>query len=187
MTQSGLAHTSAELLNPREVLTSALEDSILSIFRHYGVDDLSRGVPLSEIPPEASIGARIQFANRQISVALTLFATPQILDATHPAPPEVGITSADLRNWALELCNQLSGALRSRLVRFGIHAQPGLPQSAQNHSKRRPNPIDESLHTFISQHGQLYIKLACWADAALKVSETPEGRQSLAPGQMRLF
>ena len=187
MPPSGLAANTPELLEPRQVLTSALDASIREIFAHYGVLSLKAFEAPAGVPAEASIGARIQFANRQLSVGLTLLATPQILDATHPAPPEIGITSADLRDWALELCNQLSGALRARLVRYGIHARPSLPESAHHYDRRQQTRVHEALHAFGSEYGELYVQLASWVDSTLMVSEIPERRTSMAPGDLRLF
>jgi hypothetical protein len=184
--KGGSAQQVATRRDPKEVLSSALLESAHEILTHYGQTPRLVPEPLS-VPADASIGASMQFGNKHLRVGVILLATQSFLHATLPYPPNDAKVKVELRNWALELCNQLTGLLRGRLQCYGINATPGLPHTAYNYNTRRLERTEDSTFAFDSDAGLIYIKLSSWIDPELSVPMRPSSAPSLSPGELRLF
>jgi hypothetical protein len=90
--------------------------------------------------PDVSSGGVIGFRGRDLSGSLLVVGTFSLLAECRPQPPKLGplsMSSASdwilVRDWSMELANQLLGRIRNRLREYGIEADVKLPTAVSGY------------------------------------------------------
>jgi hypothetical protein len=155
-----------------EFLERLGQDAATGLFAAYGVKlERSRVTPMGGTEgPDVSSGGIIAFQGKDLNGSLLVVGTFDLLAACRPQPPKPGplskASASDwllVRDWSMELANQLFGRIRNRLREHGIEVEVGLPRAVSGY------PLAVSIRTRTSTALQFATSskdaLRLWLDA----------------------
>jgi hypothetical protein len=109
----------------RRILDLVVQTSGVELLQAYGIP--AAPLPptaLSACPlPEPALGSSVSFSGTGLQGVLVLCMP---LETLHRTTEAVAGTHQD-RDWIRELCNQLMGRIKNRLVRYQVALRPGVP------------------------------------------------------------
>ncbi|MBV1861910.1 MAG: chemotaxis protein CheX [Nannocystaceae bacterium] len=122
-----------EMANAQEVFAALLEEATLDLLDGYGISPTLSGHENSESLEieRSSLVSIIGFSGQAMRGSVCLKVPTQVALDTHPQKDPVP-TSSELHDWAGELCNQLVGRAKNRLLRFGQTVGMGTPVVASS-------------------------------------------------------
>jgi len=114
--------------NAQEVFGGILEEATLELIDGYGVSVTLTGHSQAESMEidSSSLVSIIGFSGNQIRGSVCLRIPEALALATHPQKSPAP-TGPELRDWVGELCNQLVGRTKNRLLRYGHNVGMGTP------------------------------------------------------------
>jgi hypothetical protein len=125
-----------------EFLERLAQNAAIDLFAAYGVTlDRKPVTPMGDAEgPDVSSGGVIGFRGKDLDGSLLVVGTFSLLAECRPQPPKPGplsISSASdwilVRDWSMELANQLLGRIRNRLREYGIEVQVKLPTAVSGY------------------------------------------------------
>jgi hypothetical protein len=156
-----------------EFLERLAHDTTTGLFAAYGLTLERRPfAPVGDAEgPDVSCGGVIGFRGQDLTGSLLVVGNFALLSACRPQPPKPGplsMSSASdwllVRDWSMELANQLLGRMRNRLREYGIEVQVRLPTAVSGY------PLAVSIRSRTSTPLQFATSskqmLRLWFDAA---------------------
>jgi hypothetical protein len=125
-----------------DILADLVTISCSELFAAYGVP-LDRKQPAAmaakPAPPEASAGGMVNFSGSLLSGSLLLVAPFEFLADCRPGPRTQRLSTASssdwilVRDWSMELANQLVGRVRNRLCDYEVTIDVRGPTAVSAH------------------------------------------------------
>jgi len=122
-----------ESLTPDEnqqAIQACLEDASVELFEHYGVDILSKEQVEPRSTPTVELVAVISAASDLLKIGIILRVEQELLEEVFPIG-QGEKTSERLCDWMGEMCNQLMGRLKNKLLLYDVSVQQHIPAVLQ--------------------------------------------------------
>ena len=138
----------AVVFQPHISLDALVQGSMVELFAAYNVAlaPLLASRANSEPVPDVSIGVGFAHAGKVDRGRLTLSLSTVLLD--HMQRSENTSVRVD---WARELTNQLIGAIKNRLLTFGVTLEVGIPSLIAARSLERDSGAGNGLRTYAAR------------------------------------
>jgi hypothetical protein len=120
----------------REFFDAVVEDSCAELFRAYGIHVTRRAATVPVAAPEVSTGGILTFVGDGLTGSILLVGSFDFVSGCRPAEtrrqPLAICSAADwliVRDWSMELVNQLFGRIRNKVYRHDVRLKAKAPSA----------------------------------------------------------